>query len=91
LSWQLAFYQEAFLRYRHGFNRRRKIAARSHAIPKLVQIVANIPLELRNRLVVYTGASSIVFHSLEGFPDERLGNYKRLRHLFALLLLTQLA
>ena len=60
-------------------------------IPKLVQVVAEMFLELRDRLLVYTGASSIGFDSLECFPYQRLGNCKRLRHAIPLLLLAQLA
>ncbi len=57
----------------------------------LYRLSPRLALELFDRLVVYTGTSSIRFDSLECLPDERLGNCKRLRHVLTLLLLAQLA
>ena len=49
------------LRYLHGQHRRRKVTARGHSIPDLVQIVLQIVLELLERAPVHPGAPLFAF------------------------------
>ena len=65
------------LRNRHAFHRRRKIAAGTHPIPKLVQVGGELRLEPLDRLRVDPCGSLIGFHMQPGFPDQRLGNAVR--------------
>src|SRR5438445_6698176 len=63
----------------HPLHWRRKITARGHAIPELVQIVFQIGLKLFDRLIVHTGSSPVCFYPFVRFPTELLGNTPRLR------------
>ena len=65
------------LRNRHCLYRRRKIAAGTHPIPKLVQVGGELRLEPLDRLRVDPCGSLIGFHMQPGFPDQRLGNVVR--------------
>ena len=66
------------LRYLHRPHRRRKVTARRHPIPDLVQVPFQVPFEIRNRLLVDPCRSLVRFHSLIRFPDLLLGNTERL-------------
>jgi len=81
----------ALLRDRHGFDWRRKIAARGHPISKLVQVVLELALKLLNRFIIHSSTSAIRLDLLECLPDKLLGNDERLGHLHMLLPLAQLA
>ena len=65
------------LRNRHCLYRRRKVAAGTHPIPKLVQVRCELRLEPLDRLRVDPCGSLIGFHMQPGFPDQRLGNVVR--------------
>jgi len=61
-------------RYLHRTNRRRKVTARRHPIPKFVEIVFQISLKLRNRLFVDSCCSFIRLDPLICFPNFTLRN-----------------
>ena len=62
------------LRNWHCLYRRRKIAAGTHPIPKLVQVRGELRLEPLDRLRVDPCGSMIGLHTQPGFPDQCLGN-----------------
>src|ERR1700694_3139749 len=66
------------LRNRHGLYERRKIAAGTHPIPKLVQVCSELRLEPLDRLRVDPCGSLIGFHTQPGVPDQRPGKVVRL-------------
>src|ERR1700756_4953719 len=70
----------AAIRFRnfHSPHRQRKVAPRGQAIPKLVEVVRKISLELRNRLSIYSGRPLVGLHMLEGFPHFPSGDVERL-------------
>src|ERR1019366_5138743 len=74
---QLPFPAVGF-RYLHRPHRRRKVTARRHPIPDLVQVPFQVPFEIRNRLLVDPCRSLVGFDSLIRFPDFPLGNTERL-------------
>src|SRR5262249_11811796 len=76
LSGSPAFFPSAGLRYLYRPNRRRKITARRHPIPKLVKIVFQLFLKLRNRLFVDSCCSFIRFDPLIRLPNFTLRNQK---------------
>jgi hypothetical protein len=55
-------------RYVHPPDRRRKVAARRHPIPELVEVVRKINLEVFDRLTVYSGRTLVGFYPFVGFP-----------------------
>src|SRR5690606_24626385 len=80
----------ALLRNWNGFHRRRKVAARSHPIPKPIQVVAKLAFEHVDRFLIHSGASAVGFDALECLPDKSLGNVERLCHAPRLLPLVRL-
>jgi len=78
------------LRNRHGTYRRRYVAAGAHPIPQLVQVVAQITLELLDRLVVNACGAAVRLHTFECLPDQLLRNFKSLGHGRTLLPLARL-
>jgi hypothetical protein len=74
---QLSFPTVGF-RYFHRPHRRWKVTARRHSIPDLVQVLFQVPLEVRNRLLVDPCRSLVRFYSFVRFPDLPLGNTERL-------------
>src|SRR5450756_400914 len=76
------------LRYFHRPHRRRKVTARRHPIPDLVQVPFQVPLEIPNRLFIDACRSLIGFYPFIRFQYLPLRNYKRLcltHRLFPLL------
>src|SRR5450759_1426748 len=75
-------------RYFNRPHRRRKVTARRHPIPDLVQVPFQVPFEIRNRLLVDPCRHLLRFYSLIRLPNLPLRNYKRLcltHRLFPLL------
>src|SRR5271165_2891385 len=66
------------LRYLHRPHRRRKVAARRHPIPDLVQVPFQVPFEIRNRLLVDACRSLIGSYPFIRFLHLPLRNHKRL-------------
>lgn len=58
--------------------RRRKVAARRHPIPKLVEIRLEVLFKLGNRLTVDASGSPIGFDPFVRFPNITFGDRKRL-------------
>src|SRR5208283_917853 len=50
-----------------GTHRRRKVAARAHSVPDLVEITLQVGFELLDRLTVHAGRTSIGFDRFVGF------------------------
>jgi PEP-CTERM motif len=71
-------------------HRRREVRPRRHAIPDLVQVVLQIPLERRDTLRIDTGRSAIRPHPLLRLHHHPLGNTERLRLARRLLPLARL-
>ena len=65
-------------RYLHRPHRRRKVAARRHPIPDLVQVPFQVSFEIRYRLLVDPCRSVVRFYSFIRLPDLPLGNTERL-------------
>src|SRR6516225_5132162 len=63
----------------HALHWWRKVAARRHAIPELVEIVFQISLKLLNRLIIDTSCSPVRFHPFVRIPNPSFGNTPRLR------------
>src|SRR3984893_17576016 len=80
-----------FLRNRDGLDRRRKIAAGAHPVPKLVQVVTEAFLESFNRFLIDARGTAIGLHMLIRLPYETFGNVKWLGHHAKLLPLARLA
>jgi len=59
-------------------HRRRKVAARRHSIPDLVEVVRQISLEVRNRLAVHASRTLVGSDLFVGFPDLPFRNVERL-------------
>src|SRR5262249_21189999 len=59
-------------------HRRREVTPRGHPIPELVEVIGEIPLKLRNGLLIDSGGPLIGAHPLVGFPYLTLGNRKGL-------------
>ena len=57
-------------------HRRRKVAARRHPIPELVEVVLQILLELRNRLLVHAGRSLVRLDPLDTPPRPPVWKYE---------------
>ncbi len=74
---QLPFPAVCF-RYLYRPHRRRKVTARRHPIPDLVQVPFQVLLEIRNRLLVDPCRSLVRFYSFIRLPDLLLGNTERL-------------
>ncbi len=72
------------LRYLHRHHRRRKVAARRHPIPDLVQIAFQIGLEVLDRAAVRPRRALIGLHLQPGVPNLLLRNVKRLALRFLL-------
>jgi hypothetical protein len=64
------------LRYVNAFDRRREVAARSHAIPDPVQVLAQIPLEFRDRDSVNTGRTAVGLDALVRLPHFAPGRFQ---------------
>ncbi len=62
--------------YLHRPHRRRKVAARRHPIPDLVEIVFQIPLKLRNRLLVDPCRSLVRLDPLDTPPRPPVWKYR---------------
>ena len=60
----------------HPSDRRRHIAARRHSIPEPIEIIIQILLELRDRLIVNARRPAVFLHSLVRHPHFALGNIK---------------
>src|SRR2546426_1544242 len=60
----------------HG---RRKVRARRHPVPDLIEVPLQVLLEPRQRLAVHARCTSVRLHPLVCFPDELLRNVVRLR------------
>src|SRR6266700_477311 len=65
-------------RYLHRPRRRRKVTARRHPIPDLVQVPFQVPFEIRNGLLVDPCRSMVRFYSFIRLPDLPFGNTERL-------------
>src|SRR4051794_5398719 len=65
------------LRDLHRFHRRRKIRARRHSIPDLIQIILQIRLELLDTHTVHPGTAPIGLYLPIGVPHFPLANLKR--------------
>ena len=59
--------------------RRRKVAARCHPIPKLVEIQREVLFKLRNRLTIDASGSPVGLDSFVRIPNVAFGNVKWLR------------
>src|SRR5215470_14564356 len=59
-------------------HRRRKIAARAHPVPDLVQVAPQIFLELRHGLPVHPGRAAVLLDPLERRYDQALRDVKGL-------------
>ena len=57
----------------------RKVSARRHPIPDLVEVRFEPPLELGNRFFVDTCSALVRLDTEPGFPDHSLGNTERFR------------
>jgi hypothetical protein len=66
------------LGYLHGQHRRRKVTAGRHSIPDLVQLIAQIGLELLQRAPIHPGGTLVRLHLLPGVLHLPLRNLKRL-------------
>lgn len=69
------------LRDVYTFHRRRKIASRAHPVPDPIEILAQILIEIRQRLLVYSRATSVRFHLPIRFPYIAFSYTKRLGSL----------
>lgn len=81
------------LRYLHRPDRRWEVRPRGHAIPELVEVPLEVPLELCDRLPVDTSGPLVGPDLLVGLPDNQFGNDKwlcRFRLRLAHRLLPQL-
>ena len=67
-----------FLRYLDESNGRRKVQARRHPIPDLVQIRFQVLLECCQRLPIHTRSTAVRFDPLVRSPNELLRNIVRL-------------
>src|SRR5262249_11597284 len=63
----------------HDPYRWRKVAARGHSIPDLVEVVLQVLLERCERLPVHPGGAVVRLDLLVRFPNHLLGNHVRLR------------
>ena len=66
------------LRYLDEPHGRRKVRARRHPIPDLVEVALQVLLECRQRLAIHARSTSVRLHPLVRFPDELLRNLIRL-------------
>jgi hypothetical protein len=66
------------LRYLHRPHRRRKVTPRGHSVPKTVQIIFQICLEVLDRASVHSRRSLVGPDPLVRLPHQSLGNTERL-------------
>ena len=66
------------LRYLHRLYRGRHIGPRGHPVPDHVEVPFQVPLELRNGLLIDSWDALVGPHLLPGFPDHPLIDAKRL-------------
>ena len=62
------------LGYFHSADRRRKVTARGHSIPQLIQIVLQASLKAFNRLPIDPSSSSVALDRLKRYPHKFLWN-----------------
>ncbi len=67
------------LRYPNRPDRRRKVRARRHPIPNLIEIVLQVLLEHLDRLSIDASCSVVRLDPSVGLPNHPLGNIERLR------------
>jgi hypothetical protein len=67
------------LRYLHRTHRRGHVAPRRQPIPELVEVPLQVPLELRDRLLVNAGRALVGLDPQPGLPNGPLRDIKRLR------------
>src|ERR1035438_8236238 len=66
------------LRDHHRPHRWRKVGARAHPIPDLVEVIPQISLELLQRLPIHSRSTLVLLDLPPSLPNHRLGNHKRL-------------
>jgi hypothetical protein len=59
-------------------HRRRKITPRRQAIPELIEVIREIPLEVGERFLIDARRALIRLHPFIGFPHHPFGNTERL-------------